>query len=135
MTEGIFEHPDIVLLGGEQVLMDIKNAGETCQLCLLNDPNDGWIFGYRRFPRTKSNITPFTKCREVKLHDEIYNNGRLYMREFLVDADGMRLWGREKIYKDRVERERFTIQKYCQMNNVPFEYSSDIIPNKDQRIE
>lgn len=116
-----FEHPEMILLGNETVIMDICNTDMVAHIVLMNRPT-GWLFGYATYPVKEGNVIPFKNCKKISIHDEIRNHGKLYTREFLVDADGMQLWGKGKIYKDRVKT-KGVIEMYCHEKGITYEYT------------
>ena len=132
MKDYYFDHPEIELIGSEKITLRIDNIGCNAQIVLRNDPEKGWDFGYQIWPYNDNSIIPFNKCQQFKIHDEYRNHGRYCTREFLIEADGRILWGKERLHKGYFDSHKI-IQAFCKSQKIPYEYSvsNDSLENKN----
>lgn len=115
-------HPDIILIGGEEKSLPINNTYQSERLTIKYDLEKGWIFCIKL---RKDTPILFKKCERIEIHDTVKNKGRLFIREYLVIVDGKQMWGKEKIYKDRMDKERYFIQECCNQNQIEYDYHID----------
>lgn len=119
----MIEHPELIMMGGESITMNVRNSYETWKIILEYLDDGNWTFGYRRAYPTTSELIPITKCKSIEIEDTITNSGRHCAREFLVNANGKKMWGKDKIHGvNSLDGGKKLIQAYCELNNIPFTY-------------